>query len=208
MIDKVMSLEKTVEIANRLRSQGRRLVFTNGCFELLHVGHIRYLQEARDLGDALVVGLNSDESVRAIKGPPRPLVPEAERAELLAALACVDVVVIFPEPTAEHLVATLKPDVYVKGGDYTLDTIPPDEAAAVREIGARAEFLPFVDGLSTTGLIRRIHAGSGGDSYPQLGHRSILQPPKSVHFWHAAAACSSSKSRPQNGHFIAGLPGR
>ena len=134
----------------QMRARGKLMVFTNGCFELLHVGHIRYLQAARALGDALVVGLNSDESVRAIKGPPRPLVPQAERAELLAALGCVDYVVIFDEPTAEALVGALKPEVYVKGGDY--------RAASSREQGA---------GSAVQGAPRC----AGSESRPPVGHR-------------------------------------
>jgi D-glycero-beta-D-manno-heptose 1-phosphate adenylyltransferase len=167
MVSKVKLLGEMEVIAGDMRHSGQRLVFTNGCFELLHVGHIRYLQTARRLGDALVVGLNSDTSVRQIKGVPRPLVPEAERAEVLAALACVDYVVIFSEPTAEDLVAMLKPDVYVKGGDYAvvgkgepLSTVPglkiAPEMHVVQAYGGEIVVLPYSSGHSTTFLIDNI----------------------------------------------------
>lgn len=146
-----------------LRASGGGMVFTNGCFDLLHVGHVRYLQAARRLGDWLVVGLNSDRSVRALKGPERPLVPEAERAEVLAALACVDAVVIFDSPTAESLVARLQPEVYVKVDDYQLETLP--EARIVQAYGGRVALLPTVAGASTTALIARIRR-PGGEEGP------------------------------------------
>src|SRR5579884_4167495 len=113
-----MTLLETLDFVRHAKAEGKRVVFTNGVFDLLHVGHVRYLQEARALGDALVVGLNSDASARAIKGQERPLVAQQERAELLEALSCVDAVVIFDEPTADALLQALEPDVYVKGGDY------------------------------------------------------------------------------------------
>jgi rfaE bifunctional protein nucleotidyltransferase chain/domain len=137
-----------------LRAGGGHLVLTNGCFDLLHVGHVRYLQAARALGDLLVVGLNSDASVRAIKGPDRPLVPQHERAEVLAALACVDGVVVFDEPTAETLVAALRPDIYVKGSDYSEATLP--EARIVRAYGGVVQLVPVIPGVSTTALVERI----------------------------------------------------
>ena len=158
------------------RATGQSVVFTNGCFDLLHLGHVRYLQEARSLGDLLVVGLNSDDSARALKGPNRPLVPQAERAEVLAALACVDYVTIFDEITAVALVETLRPDVYVKGGDYAMpgSAAQPTainyaklpEAAPVLAAGGQVRLIPYVPGHSTTELIERIverfGAGSGG----------------------------------------------
>jgi rfaE bifunctional protein nucleotidyltransferase chain/domain len=137
-----------------LRAGGGRLVVTNGCFDLLHVGHVRYLQAARALGDFLAVGLNSDASTRRLKGSERPLVPEAERAEILAALACVDAVVLFDEPTAEALVAALQPEFYVKGDDYSQATLP--EARVVQAYGGRVHLLPTVAGRSTTDLVARI----------------------------------------------------
>jgi rfaE bifunctional protein nucleotidyltransferase chain/domain len=139
--------------------QWRPLVFTNGCFDLLHVGHVRYLTQARSLGRTLVVGLNSDDSVRAIKPaapgmPCRPLVPEAHRGEVLAALRPVDAVVIFSETTAHRLITTLQPDIYVKGGDYTVDTLP--ETPAVNAYGGQICFIQIEIPTSTTALIRQI----------------------------------------------------
>lgn len=144
------------------RQHQRTVVFTNGVFDLLHIGHLRYLEAARAGGDVLVVGLNSDASVRQIKGPQRPLVEQADRAALLLGLRVVDYVTIFDEPTAEQLVAALQPDVYVKGGDYQLagdtahGTKPLPEAAIVHSYGGRVELIPYVVGRSTTDLIERI----------------------------------------------------
>ena len=136
--------------------QSGALVMTNGHFDLLHVGHVRYLQAARGLGDALIVGLNSDGSTRARK-PGRPLVPEEERAELLAALACVDVVVIFDDLTAVGLVGALRPEIYVKGGDWGQAGGPrPPEAEVVEAYGGRVIYLPYVPDRSTTLIIQRI----------------------------------------------------
>jgi rfaE bifunctional protein nucleotidyltransferase chain/domain len=144
------------ELASKLPSLGGTTVFTNGCFDLMHVGHLRYLQAARALGDRLVVGLNSDASVKRLKGDTRPILPEDERAELMAGLACVDFVVIFDEPTADDLLAAFKPDIYAKGGDYTPDSLP--EAPTVRAYGGDIRIIPFVPGRSTTSLIARIQA--------------------------------------------------
>ena len=144
------------------------MVFTNGAFDLLHVGHVRYLQAARALGDRLIVGLNSDSSVRTYKGPTRPLIAAAERAELLAALACVDFVTIFEEPTATRLVEALAPDIYVKGGDYQGAPgeagKPLPEAAAVQAAGGEVHIIPFVPGRSTSGLIERIEAAARAET--------------------------------------------
>lgn len=139
--------------------QWRPLVFTNGCFDLLHVGHVRYLNAAKKHGLALVVGLNSDQSVRQIKPsvvgkPPRPIIPQSQRAEVLAALRAVDGVVIFNETTAHHLLETLKPDIYVKGGDYTLSTLP--EAPTVQAYGGQIEFVKIEIPTSTSGIIEYI----------------------------------------------------
>jgi rfaE bifunctional protein nucleotidyltransferase chain/domain len=135
---------------------GRTVVLTNGHFDLLHVGHARYLQAARALGDALIVGLNSDASTRARK-PGRPIVPQDERSELLAALGCVDVVVIFDDVTANALVATLRPDIYAKGGDWSRPDGPrPPEAEIVAGYGGRVVYLPFIPERSTTALIEKI----------------------------------------------------
>jgi D-beta-D-heptose 7-phosphate kinase/D-beta-D-heptose 1-phosphate adenosyltransferase len=149
------------ELARRLAAgrAGKTVVFTNGCFDVLHLGHLRALEAARRLGDLLVVGVNSDASVRRLKGPLRPIVPECERAELIAALRPVDYVVIFDEPTAEETIRILRPEVYVKGGDYTLGQIP--ESAPVRELGGRVEIAPLVPGLSTTRIVQRILSAYG-----------------------------------------------
>ena len=148
------TLPALLERVAALRAAGGRLVVTNGCFDLLHVGHVRYLQAARRLGDFLAVGVNSDASVRQLKGPTRPIVPAAERAEIVAALGCVDAVVIFDAATAEPLVAALRPDVYVKGDDYTEARLP--EARLVTAYGGTLALLPTVPGASTTALIARV----------------------------------------------------
>lgn len=161
-MSKVLDRSSAAEWAALARQADRRVVLTNGVFDLLHVGHIRYLQAARALGDLLVVGVNSDASTAALKGPERPLIAEAERAELLAALACVDAVVVFGEPTASSLVETIRPAVWVKGGDYgSLEEALPrlPEAAVVRRLGGDVRLLPFVEGRSTTALIERIQRG-------------------------------------------------
>ena len=144
--------------ASKVRSlyQGKTIVFTNGCFDILHVGHVRYLAAARGLGDILVVGLNSDESVRALKGNGRPLNAEEDRAEILAALQSVDHVIVFGEKRATKLILELAPDIYAKGGDYTAETLDPEEVAVLRKIGAKIEILPRVHGKSTTRLFQTI----------------------------------------------------
>jgi len=141
-------------------AQPRPLVFTNGVFDILHRGHVRYLQAARELGAALVVGLNSDTSARQLgKGPDRPLNGEQARAEVLAALACVDLVVLFGDRTPVALIQRLRPDVYVKGGDYDMETL--EETRQVRSWGGRSLAIPFVDGYSTTSLVQRIRSSAG-----------------------------------------------
>ena len=138
----------------RLRESGRSLVFTNGCFDLLHPGHVSYLRAARSLGDALVVGLNSDASISKLKGPSRPIVPEADRATVLEALEFVDAVVIFDEDTPVRLLREVRPSVYAKGGDYSVEDLPEAEVAA--QIGAEVRILPFEPGYSTSALIEKI----------------------------------------------------
>lgn len=150
----VCSREDAARLVRQWQAAGDRVVFTNGCFDLLHAGHVRYLQAARALGERLVVGLNSDRSVRELKGPGRPLTAEAERAEVLAALRCVDAVLIFDEATASPTILALRPDVYAKGGDYRPETLP--ETPAAREVGAAIQLLPFHEGRSTTALIETI----------------------------------------------------
>jgi D-beta-D-heptose 7-phosphate kinase/D-beta-D-heptose 1-phosphate adenosyltransferase len=154
MKDKTLSIEEMLDERRRLREVGRRLVFTNGVFDLLHVGHVRYLAQARALGDALVVAINSDRSVRELKGPERPVFDQNERAEILAALRNVDYVVIFDNVSPRTLISQLLPDVLVKGGDYTLDEIHGREE--VEAAGGRVISLTFVDGASTTTLIERM----------------------------------------------------
>src|SRR5262249_27171640 len=148
--------DELVRERERLRSLGRRLVFTNGCFDLLHRGHVRYLNEARSLGDALVVALNSDRSVRSLKGPGRPILNEQERAEVIAALEAVEYVTVFDEETPRELIAELLPDVLVKGGDWKLDEIVGREE--VEAAGGRVLSLPYIEGSSTTDIIDRITA--------------------------------------------------
>ena len=143
-----------------LRRGGQRIVFTNGCFDLLHAGHVRYLARARSFGDCLVLGLNTDASVRRLKGPSRPINREEDRAEVVGALKSVDYVVLFGEETAEALIAEVRPAVYVKGGDYTLDTLP--EAKIVQSYGGRVEFVDMVAGRSTTNVIERIRQERDG----------------------------------------------
>jgi D-beta-D-heptose 7-phosphate kinase/D-beta-D-heptose 1-phosphate adenosyltransferase len=138
------------------RHQGQRIVFTNGCFDLLHRGHVTYLSRAKALGDVLVVAVNSDDGVRALKGADRPINSLEDRMEVLAALSCVDLVVAFDEPTPELLIAALRPDVFVKGGDYRVDMLP--EAALVERLGGTIDILPYVEDRSTTGLLRRIRS--------------------------------------------------
>ncbi len=138
----------------RLREAGGRLIFTNGCFDLLHPGHVSYLRAARSLGDALIVGLNSDASINRLKGPSRPVVPEADRATVLEALEPVDAVVVFDEDTPVRLLREVRPAVYVKGGDYRVEDLPEAEVAA--EIGAEVKIMPFETGYSTTALIEKI----------------------------------------------------
>jgi D-beta-D-heptose 7-phosphate kinase/D-beta-D-heptose 1-phosphate adenosyltransferase len=159
MSEKILSPEGLAEVRARLRAEGRRLVFTNGCFDLLHVGHTRYLAAARELGDALVVAVNSDRAVRELKGAGRPVMNESERAELLAALEAVSYVTVFDQLSPRALIARLLPDVLVKGGDYGLDEIHGREE--VEAAGGRVVALPFVEGASTTGVIERIKAVTG-----------------------------------------------
>ena len=158
MIEKILNLEQVHRERERLRSAGLRLVFTNGVFDLIHVGHIRYLTEARALGDRLVVAINSDRSVRQLKGESRPIFNERERAEILAALRMVDYVTIFDDVSPRTLIAKLLPDVLVKGGDYGIDAIHGREE--VEKAGGRVISLPFIDGASTTSIIEKMKSVS------------------------------------------------
>lgn len=157
----IIPFDQLESLGETLRKQGKIVVFTNGHFDLLHVGHLRYLQAAAELGDVLVVGVNDDVVTRERKGPGRPILPEAERAELVAGLACVDFAVIFHEPTAERSVELLKPDIYVKGGDYGPGGAALPEAEVVERYGGRVEILPLVEGRSTSEIVAAIRAGRG-----------------------------------------------
>jgi rfaE bifunctional protein nucleotidyltransferase chain/domain len=154
MNGQILPIKSFQRVRLGLREADKRLVFTNGVFDILHVGHVRYLSEARKLGDALVVAINSDRSVRELKGPSRPVVGEGERAEMLAALRCVDFVVVFDDISPRSLIASLLPDVLVKGGDYTPDQIHGREE--VEAAGGIVVALPFIEGASTTSIIQRI----------------------------------------------------
>ncbi len=142
------------ETLDKLRSEGKTIVTTNGCFDILHAGHVRYLNKAKTFGDVLVVALNSDKSVRALKGEGRPVNNELNRAEVLCGLRSVDYIVLFDEISPEELLKFIKPDVHTKGADYTIETLP--EAHAIIDGGGRIEFIEFVDGLSTTSIINKI----------------------------------------------------
>ncbi|MFC1717100.1 D-glycero-beta-D-manno-heptose 1-phosphate adenylyltransferase [Candidatus Poribacteria bacterium] len=154
MLDKIKTREQLKSEIRKARRAGKKIITTNGCFDVLHVGHTRYLQQAKRQGDILIVAINSDDSVRAIKGDKRPLVPEDERAEMLAALECVDYVTIFPELDPIQFLHELRPDIHVKGGDYRLNQIV--EREAVESIGAELRLLPGAQGKSTSGLIELI----------------------------------------------------
>jgi rfaE bifunctional protein nucleotidyltransferase chain/domain len=153
---RIVTAEELARLRDEADRAGRRLVFTNGCFDLLHAGHVRYLQQARELGDALAVGMNSDRSVRELKGEGRPINRQDDRAEVLAALGCVDYVVIFDGKRATDVLRTVRPHVYAKGGDYTPDSLDPEERAALAEAGSGIKILPLVPGRSTTSVVERL----------------------------------------------------
>ncbi|HNY92835.1 MAG TPA: adenylyltransferase/cytidyltransferase family protein [bacterium] len=154
--EKIVTEEQLKRRLQRERRAGRLIVWTNGVFDILHAGHVTYLERAAALGDVLVVGLNTDASVQLNKGPLRPIVPERERARLLAALACVDYVILYGDQSPVELIGRLKPDIYAKGGDYTVETINQPERRLMEGLGGRIELLPGVPGLSTTHIIERI----------------------------------------------------
>ena len=155
---RVLSRSRAVELVAELRRSGKTVVFTNGVFDLLHPGHVRYLETARSLGDALIVGVNADASVRRNKGPSRPVTPEGERAEVLAALASVDAVVIFPEDTPAEIVRALQPDILVKGADWPADQIVGRDTVEAR--GGRVVLVPVEAGHSTTTIVERVRQAS------------------------------------------------
>ena len=154
--EKIVAWDQLPAWRAALRQSGRKLVVTNGCFDLLHLGHVTYLETARSFGDALLVGLNSDASVRQLKGPERPVNEEGDRAAVLAALESVSGVCLFTDRAATRFLAAAQPDVYVKGGDYTLETINQDERQAVEQAGGRIVILPVVPGKSTTALLEKL----------------------------------------------------
>lgn len=154
----VVKRENIKKLVEDLKSQGKTIVTTNGCFDILHVGHVRYLQTTKAFADVMIVCLNSDVSVKKIKGPDRPINNENDRAEILCALECVDYVVLFDESSPVDLLCEIKPDVYTKGADYTIETLP--EAKPVMQNGGRVEFISFVEGKSTTNVIKKIGAQS------------------------------------------------
>jgi rfaE bifunctional protein nucleotidyltransferase chain/domain len=153
---KILSAATLPGWREELRRQGRKLAATNGCFDILHLGHVSYLQQARALGDALLVGLTSDAEVRQIKGPGRPVNCEADRAGVVAALESVDGVFVFPERDARHFLEVARPDIYAKGGDYTVDTINQDERRLLEKLGIKIVILPVVPGQSTTATLQRL----------------------------------------------------
>lgn len=156
MKEKIKSLEELLRIREKARKAGKRIVWTNGCYDILHAGHVMYLEKARRLGDFLFVGLNSDHSINSTKGPLRPIVQEDERATVISALSCVDYVIIFHEDTPINIIRALKPDIYAKGGDYTIDTIDQTERRLVESYGGEIALLPGVEGNSTTAVINKI----------------------------------------------------
>jgi D-glycero-beta-D-manno-heptose 1-phosphate adenylyltransferase len=156
MQQKIIDLNELAQRARELSAGGKKLVATNGCFDLLHVGHVRYLQAARGLGDVLAVGLNGDGSVRELKGSGRPINNEGDRAEVLAALECVDFVTIFPEMRATEFILAAQPAIYAKGGDYTSETLNAEERAALQEVGAQIRIIPFEKGYSTSLLLKQL----------------------------------------------------
>ena len=156
MSPKIVQLKELSDRCEKLRSAGKKIVATNGCFDLLHVGHVRYLQAARALGDLLVVGLNGDRSVHELKGAGRPIATQNDRAEILAAMECVDLVTIFPEIRATKFLAGVRPAVYVKGGDYTPRTLDEEELTILNEVEAAIRLIPFETGYSTSGIIEQI----------------------------------------------------
>ena len=154
--DKIIAWDKLPAWRAALRAAGKKLVVTNGCFDILHLGHVSYLESARNLGNALLVGVNGDESTRQLKGPGRPVNSEGDRAAVLAALASVDGVCVFADTTATNFLSAARPDVYVKGGDYTLDTLNQDERRVIESAGGKIVIFPLVPGKSTTTLLKKI----------------------------------------------------
>lgn len=153
-MEKLIEKENLDNIIKKLKSENKKIVFTNGCFDILHAGHVRYLKESKKFGDILIVGLNSDISVKKIKGETRPINPEMDRAEVLAGLEAVNYIVLFDETSPVKLLEEIKPDIYTKGADYTVETLP--EAKTVLSYGGKIEFIKFLEGRSTTKIIDKI----------------------------------------------------
>ena len=154
MIDKIKDFDALLRDVSHHKKEGKKIVFTNGCYDLIHIGHVRCFKEGKKLGDTLIVALNSDRSVRTLKGPPRPIVPQAERAEIIAALECVDFVTIFDQDDPLEIISAVKPDILVKGGDWALNTIVGRDI--VESYGGQVIPLPLVPGVSTTRIIETI----------------------------------------------------
>jgi rfaE bifunctional protein nucleotidyltransferase chain/domain len=163
-MERIVEAERLTALGAEYAALGKKLVLTNGCFDLLHAGHVRYLEEARRLGDALIVAVNSDASVRELKGPDRPLNMEQDRAEVLSALRCVDHVTIFTGKRVTEVIRSLQPAIYAKGGDYTVETLDPGERAALEEAGTEISLLSLVPGRSTTSLLERARKPSGSQA--------------------------------------------
>jgi len=149
-----IKLKELIGTVNKLKKEGKKIVFTNGCFDIIHIGHVRYLKEAKKLGDILIVGINGDESVKTLKGEGRPIIPEKERAEILSSIKWVDYVVIFYEINPESLITKIKPDIHVKGGDYMMDEIP--ESKLVKSLGGKTVIIKEIEKKSTSDIVQRI----------------------------------------------------
>lgn len=154
---KIMTLEQVVSWRAVLKAAGKKLVMTNGCFDILHRGHITYLMSARELGDALILAINSDRSVSELKGPSRPVTTENDRAFILSSLVFIDGVVVFDTKRCDGIITTIKPDIYVKGADYNLDTMDAAERNALESVGSKIAFISFVEGYSTTSIINKMN---------------------------------------------------
>ena len=155
-MDKQISQKELNDVLNELRAEGKTIVTTNGCFDILHVGHVRYLEKAKELGDVLIIALNSDDSVRRLKGPNRPINNQNDRIEVLSALSFVDYIVLFDETSPADLLAFIKPDIHVKGADYSMETLP--ELKVIVENGGRVEFIELVEGKSTTSILEKLNS--------------------------------------------------
>ena len=155
-MNKQIAQKELNDVLNELRAEGKTIVTTNGCFDILHVGHVRYLEKAKELGDVLIIALNSDDSVRRLKGPNRPINNQNDRIEVLSALSFVDYIVLFDETSPADLLAFIKPDIHVKGADYSMETLP--ELKVIVENGGRVEFIELVEGKSTTSILEKLNA--------------------------------------------------